>query len=432
MSPISRHRTFESFVGPQRPLRLVAREQRRPGNQDQRISARNTLGLQTIERSQRQRRRRHANAQEFSGQDNLAASLEDRNHPIECDDRAFDRREQVRIERQRSGQRSRRRRDERAARHLQLLALRVDDGIASTEKAEIVGNIQRDVGHFSAQGKFGAGVEGDRVEAIELDVAVGVHEHGPALRHDLGIGVIQIHRATVIIEARPGADRAAVRVGHQVWIRCVVSETRRKLAKRIDLHILGWGKDKAFFPGDMGPIVLRIGRDRQENDEVPTRRVVIVQALITDEQNCVARRKIGRGAFQIKVFETSTDHRRCREGRLQRVPFHARVDLLDRLEGLRLFVRTGNALHFGADLDRDLGRRAGRFVEQKRERRFGGDARFQTIADELRQPQDRVALRRGPEPEFIRDPFLVESQDIGQSGPAVEERDREIVAVARR
>ena len=111
----------------------------------------------------------------------------------------------------------------------------------------------------------------------------------------------------------------------------------------------------------------------------------------------------------------------------KRVPLHPRIERPDRLESLRLFVGARNALDSGPDFDRDFGGSARRFVEQKTERRLRGHAWFEAITDQLCEPQDGVALARGAKPEFIRDSFLIKREDVGERGPAVEERDREIV-----
>ena len=64
-----------------------------------------------------------------------------------------------------------------------------------------------------------------------------------------------------------------------------------------------------------------------------------------------------------------------RQARPNCVPLRPSLDLFDRLEGLRLLVRAGNALHLCADVDERSGRRALGIFECKGQIRAGGHAR---------------------------------------------------------
>ena len=99
---------------------------------------------------------------------------------------------------------------------------------------------------------------------------------------------------------------------------------------------------------------------------------------------------------------------------------------------------TGDALDLDPDVDdRDarcqrLAYLHGRVLDRERNERARRDARLQLIPDEPGQLQDGAAFGRGPEVAFRGDPLAVEREDIAHGRDRVEERDREVVGIARR
>ena len=71
-----------------------------------------------------------------------------------------------------------------------------------------------------------------------------------------------------------------------------------------------------------------------------------------------------------------------------------------------------------------------RIVEREGEQRRGGDAGRRLITHEPRQLEHRALLHRGAQIRLVRQPLLVEGQDIGRDRQGVQQRDGEIV-VAR-
>ena len=146
------------------------------------------------------------------------------------------------------------------------------------------------------------------------------------------------------------------------------------------------------------------------------------------DQDNVARVHLDGGAGQV---ETGVAVRRLptlaglggesRPGRSSR-------EVVDGLEGLRGMARPRHALHLGS------GGNCGRLrlrLEREREPGLGGHARIEVIADEGAEFEHRPTLLRGAQITLVSQPLLVEGQHVEHHGRRVEQRDAEVVALAR-
>jgi len=166
--------------------------------------------------------------------------------------------------------------------------------------------------------------------------------------------------------------------------------------------------------------------------KLPTGTVLVGFACVAHHHDRVARLQLCVQTLEVKLLQSVADLLRAEGLRLERAPTRARLNLFDRFERLRLFVGAGTLCTFVPILSVTSAGAPGVSSRRKQSGASGGHSGFEAVADELREPQNRVALRCGAEPELICDPLLIKDQNIGQGGPPIEQRDREIVRVASR
>jgi hypothetical protein len=184
--------------------------------------------------------------------------------------------------------------------------------------------------------------------------------------------------------------------------------------------------------GDPRPVVglLRLdGHDAAEPPPVALRsaalpkdgELVSVPCAI-DEQDRIALAKVRRSC-EVESLERSerVEVDRLRRGlsRAEEVPTRASLEVCARLERLGALVWPRHALRPRSNGDCELMA----IVEREGEVRVRRHSGPQLETDEPGELEHRTALGRRAQVALVRDPLLVEGEDVGDRGPCVEEAD---------
>ncbi len=163
----------------------------------------------------------------------------------------------------------------------------------------------------------------------------------------------------------------------------------------------------------------------------------------------VALFQIVRRAFEKeRLGPEGTVRLRLRETRLDRIPLRTRFNRCGRFKRLRLLAWSGNALHFNAGTDDDgrqwlkcdlsgsadgerLATGAGSVFNRESEISARSDAGSQFVVDQPGEFEYRESFSGGTQVSLVCDPLCVEREHVADHGPGVEQRDREVVVVAR-
>src|SRR5712691_8937997 len=104
-----------------------------------------------------------------------------------------------------------------------------------------------------------------------------------------------------------------------------------------------------------------------------------------------------------------------------------RVLCFNRFELLRLFIRTGDALHAQADRNQQFLTA----LQSEREQRFGGGPGSRFVVEQAAEAQHRLAQQRGSNQRFVERTLLIESKYICNVGPELKECDAVVGADPR-
>jgi hypothetical protein len=185
-------------------------------------------------------------------------------------------------------------------------------------------------------------------------------------------------------------------------------------------------------PGDGREVAALVDLHRLDATDIPVLAACVLDApLVADKEKQVAALDVGR-ALEEELRRLAGQRLRLRHLRLDRVPFGPRLDLLDRLEGLRKPVGPGDALHLDALPDRDLFRRTLRGLEVERQVGARSGAWRELVADRIRELTDRAAFGRRAQEALVDDSLLIEGQDVEHARPGVDQPDRRVVVLASR
>ena len=165
------------------------------------------------------------------------------------------------------------------------------------------------------------------------------------------------------------------------------------------------------------------------------------------DQQPVARLQVQGDALQVGARVAHPRQPDLRRAGRHRVPCRAGLDLLDRLERLRLLAGCGDALdpqagledhalgrhlRVGTRIARGGGRDLGRRFDREREVGLRRDAGTQPVADEPTELLERDPFARRAQVRLVGEAFRVERQDIRHDRPRIEDGDRDIVGIAGR
>ena len=255
--------------------------------------------------------------------------------------------------------------------------------------------------------------------------------------------MLNVAALQVQVHARSVGERVELGIGrtHQPRIGRVVAEERRALAEHVDARAGGGRRNRrahaaeAVCPAHARALRDRVERHRRDDADVPAFAADVVEALLADDEDRVARLHVVADAREV---EHAVARRRmpC-ERRLHGKAFHStRASTASTVSKLcacsscpgTLCTRVPAAIVTGAAGGGGIARH---LLQGERQVGAGRDARRELVADQPGQLEDRAPLGRGTQEVLVRDALLVEAEHVERDGERIAERDREVRVLAR-